>query len=307
MKITMNKGKWFGLAAIGLIIIYVANVANIVSVSKRDNDTIVNKSLSISDETPDDKGTIGTTRLQNSNSDHIALKHITPSDSSDTAELKPTKIAEKSTTESIGDSANLKKQELRKIRFENSKTLMKLASAKNWEQFLELAEQVMADSDYAKHSTLTTAIADKAPKYVFEQLLGQGAVFNAPHIIRVVSLDDIHFLKMLISLGLDIHMSSSSGENAINSLVNTLASNQNFRFLLENNVAIKTGSDGIPLLTKALDKAVTRKEAVYYAYKLIQYGAEITAVDRELVEKIRNENQAAFNLIQRNIPELITD
>ena len=205
------------------------------------------------------------------------------------------------------EPVNIRGNDEAKIRLENYKLLTQAAKEKDWEKFLELSQQTMSEAEYSRNSTLIAAIRDKAPKSVFESLLARGAQFQPSHLMRVVTMGDLPLLNMLISLGLDIHMTDYDGENAVNVLVSSLTSRKIFDFLLVNNVAIQTGNDGIPLLTKALDKAVTRKEAVYYAYKLIQYGAEITAVDRELVEKIRNENQAAFNLIQRNIPELITD
>ena len=216
--------------------------------------------------------------------------------------FKPTERREAKQTISTSQ-----RSEERKRRLDRIQELREVASQKDWDKFLEIANDVLSMPDYLRDSALIAAIRDKAPKSVFESLLARGAQFQSHHLMRVVMMDDLPLLNMLISLGLDIHMTDYDGENAVNVLVSSLTSRKIFDFLLVNNVAIKTGSDGIPLLTKALDEAVTRKEAVYYAYKLIQYGAEITAVDRELVEKIRNENQAAFNLIQRNIPELITD
>lgn len=193
----------------------------------------------------------------------------------------------------------------KKARLQTFKNLTEAAKAKQWDEFLALSEQVMAASDYAKHSTLIAAIRDKAPKSVFESLLSRGAQFQAHHLMRAVMMDDLPFLKMLVALGLDIHMTGRNGENAINALVSSLASRKNFAFLLENNVALKKDKNGTPPLTKALNRAIKNTKAVFYAYKLLQHGAAVSDADRALVTRISQENEQSYRLIQRNMPELI--
>lgn len=198
-------------------------------------------------------------------------------------------------------------KEERDIRRQRAKALIKSASEKNWEQFLDLAEEAMNESSYAKHSTLTSAIADKAPRFVFEKLLSQGAVFTAPHLMRVVSMDDLDFLKLLISLGLDIHMSTFSGQNAIHSLSRTLASRKNFIFLLDNNVSIKLDKNGTSPLTQALSRLASRQEALFYIQKLISHGASISKEDIQLVKEAKKGNKEIYSLIKAYTPELIED
>lgn len=200
---------------------------------------------------------------------------------------------------------NTKRSEERKARLEKFKVLTQAAKEKDWDNFLELSEEVMAQSEYSKHSTLVAAIRDKAPKRVFERLRSRGAQFQPHHLMRVVMMDDLNFLKMLVSLGLDIHMTGRNGENGINSLVNSLASKENFNFLLVNNVEIKTGKDGTSPLTTALNRAIRSKDAVYYAYRLVQHGIPIGEADIELVKRLSKENKQSYDLIKSNLPELI--
>lgn len=197
-----------------------------------------------------------------------------------------------------------RRSEERKVRQERYKALTHAASNKNWERFIELSESVMAQSEHSKHSTLVAAIRDKAPKSVFESLLARGAMFQSHHLMRAVMLDDLSFLQMLVSLGLDIHMTGRNGGNAINTLASSLASRKNFNYLLANNVEIRSESNGISPLSKALNRALINKEGVYYAYMLIQYGVKVSDKDLALVKRVKEENRASYDLIQRNIPSL---
>ena len=197
------------------------------------------------------------------------------------------------------------KSELAKKHLAKMQELTKLAAEQKWDEFLTLADDVFSMPEHYKTSTLTAAIRDKAPKRVFETLLANGAKFAAHHTFRAVRMGDIHFLQTLITLGLDIHSTDKNGENAINAMLKTQSSRKMFNFLLAHNVDIKMDKNGVSLLTKSLTIAKNNKEAVYYAYKFVQHGVPISQDDIALVQQIKQHNVQSYELIQRNIPELI--
>lgn len=183
--------------------------------------------------------------------------------------------------------------------------LRESAASQNWDLFMENARIAQSFPDFLKSTALTTAIARDAPQQVFEQLTAMGYVFEAHHSTRVANKNSIQLLERLIPLGLDIHASTAKGDNAVNTLLNTLASRKVFNYLLAHNVVVKPGSDGKNLLTKTLAKAASNKEAVFYLYKLVKQGEKVQPSHIEQAKALQATNPGAFALITRNVPELL--
>lgn len=179
------------------------------------------------------------------------------------------------------------------------------ASNKDWELFLEASQKVQEMPDYLHPMTLTTAIREEAPQHVFEALLARGERFLPQHLTRIVIANKVDLLKRLIPLGLDIHAELPNGDNAINVLLRTMSSRQAFLFLLKNNVAIRPGANGKDPLLFALEKARKENEAIYYVFRLVHHGAQLNSSHYLVVSEIKDMNPQAFDLIKRNIPELL--
>lgn len=200
---------------------------------------------------------------------------------------------------------NRKSSPEQKARSEQHKKFNQLASEKNWEAFLEISEPRLSKQNYETASVLIAAIRNKAPNWVFRALLNGGAKFEYTHTFRVIRMEDLAFTQRLVALGLDIHAQSHNGENAINALAELPYSTETLEYLLQQNVAIVMPQNSKSPVTVALTKAVKIDQAVLFAAKLLQYGANPSAEDYALVEELKQQNPKAYQLVQAHIPELI--
>lgn len=179
------------------------------------------------------------------------------------------------------------------------------ANIKDWELFLEVSKKIKEMPEYVHPMTLTMAIRENAPQHVFEALLARGEAFLPQHLTRTAIGNKLELLKRLIPLGLNVHAELPNGDNVINILMKSLSSPQVFEFLLQQNVAIRPGSNGKDPLLAALDASLSNNKAVFYVSKLIENGVQPNAEHYSLVTRIKESNPKAYNLIESNIPELL--
>jgi|GEM_PF-2593590 len=197
-----------------------------------------------------------------------------------------------------------------KITKEQYDKMMEYASQRDWQAFLAIAQTLLTEGDRDSRFTITDAIREKAPDWVFKALLNSGAQFDSAHLFRVIRMEDLAFTQRLVALGLDIHAQSHNGENAINALAKLPYKTATLEYLLQQNVAIITPRTGTPQngkspVTEALTKALKYESPVLFAAKLLQYGAHPSAEDYALVENLKQQNPKAYQLVQVHIPELI--
>ena len=183
--------------------------------------------------------------------------------------------------------------------------LVKFAREQNWKGFIAVAKEFLARKKFNANFILSTAIHHKAPNWVFKTLFNYGAQFASTHVFRIAKMNDLSFLKRLVSVGLNIHLQIYNGGNVVNELVIEQSSLNNLEYLLQQNVPIVTPKNGKSPVTVALTKAVKIDQAVLFAAKLLQYGAHPSAEDYALVEELKLKNPKAYQLVQAHIPELI--
>ncbi|MBT0585320.1 hypothetical protein [Alteromonas oceanisediminis] len=184
------------------------------------------------------------------------------------------------------------------------KAPMIAAKEGDWELFLDETVHLQTMSDYLLSASISSAIRHNAPLHVFEELISRGARFLPRHTMMLAMKNKVEMVEKLIPLGLSIHVRTASGDNALNALLVTFSARRMFDFLLYNGVEIQNGANIEDPLMKALKGAEINTEAAYYAYKLIQYKAQITTAHIKQFNNLNSINSKSYELLVRNVPEL---
>ena len=199
------------------------------------------------------------------------------------------------------------------------KDLKQSASDGNWATFVDLAhalESAIPEHDY--NFALFQAIKHSAPFSVFQTLVANGGRFNYQHLFLMAQLDRHELYANLKSLGLDVHMTSPSGANALFAAMGPLKKNHTFLFLLIDGVDPNTRVNNRDLAqiclrfiikTKVNNDGNTPSEQYWHAIRhfnrLVKYNARLEARHYQLLAHLREKRPKTFELLTSNAPKIV--
>lgn len=178
------------------------------------------------------------------------------------------------------------------------------AKAQDWATFVEVFEQKRAISDVTVFFAVNMVIRFNAPITILQELLNRGAAFLPEHAVIVATTGDVQRMIQLENLGLDIHGVNSSGENALNAMVELMQHDKMFRYLLEKDVAILPFSNGKSLLHRSLEQLSENKRAIHYVHYLIKYGAPIDTDSEAFLTELATHAPKSYRALTEVVPEL---
>lgn len=188
----------------------------------------------------------------------------------------------------------------------------------NWKTLEDLADELEQKVPNQNYSfALFLAIKHDAPLYVIELFLDKGAQFNYQHLFVIAKLDKYQRYRELKQLGLNVHMTSPTGKNALFPAIDLTKQNRVFLYFLRDKVNPNIQVKGRDLLTfclqqilrtdpEKLDRASNRiyVNAASYFSHLINYNAKLQANHIEMLKEIKETRVRIFDYMLRNNPEL---
>ena len=137
-----------------------------------------------------------------------------------------------------------------------------------------------------------------------ENLLNRGATFNYQSIQILTIKNNVKLAKELIPLGLDIHAVDQFGKNALYIALTSTQSRLMFDFLISHNISLKQKNINPDPLLLAINLAFNDDLGIYYAGKLISYGAPLETIHISTMNKMELSNNSNFSTLIEQHPQL---
>jgi len=177
------------------------------------------------------------------------------------------------------------------------------AEAADWVHFIDISTKILSVDHALGAITLASAIENSAPIEVISELIDNGAQLDFIVLVSLIRKADIDYLQGFISLGLNIHMESSVGENGL-TYASKILSTKMFNFLLSNGVSVKPSSLGYDPLDFILKNAAKGRNITIFAQKLLEYGAPIELSHLRFLTELREKDYNNFIELTKKVPEL---
>lgn len=167
----------------------------------------------------------------------------------------------------------------------------------DWAAFLDARKQLNDLMGAGDMLSLLDAMQFSAPKHVFQELLRTGSQFTPDMIMFLAINNNVDQVKMLISLGFDIHMTDRYEKNALLYSIEFNAPGV-FRFLLTQGVSIAPSMRGFDALDTALDALLKpQNKSLVFANSLLELAADTKPSHAYLLSKLEQQRPAIYQEI----------
>lgn len=184
------------------------------------------------------------------------------------------------------------------------------AKGESWENFIDMTGELqrLSKDNTNLPNSITIALVNNAPYWVFERLVAQGHRFTTDHTLLIAAKNRNDLMNGFRLLGIDIHATAPDGKNAVYAALENFQAPLTFAIAIYSNVASQNTVNGLDTLDYALTNAVDNynRDTCSFVKILILHGeVELDNNHYDLMRNLEKKNNDMFECIMRSVNHVI--
>lgn len=186
----------------------------------------------------------------------------------------------------------------------------------NWATFETLADEIEDyNPEHRYNFALYIALINNAPLEVIRNIVLKGGRFNYRHLFVIANRNHYENYHEYTSMGLNVHMTSPDGRNALHAAMHKFSKNFVFNYLLVDGVDPNVKLNEYTLIQRCLIHILKTKiendedyvdekywNAASNFNRLIRHNATLTPKDWLWIEIIRKKRPRTFEVMTMRLP-----